>query len=484
MAKRARHIGGEFPLLHGVVNEPTASDSTYFYLPIGQGWQLHRPSNSRYSKSNRAPTMWLIETLIPGELAVARSTGKTKNAKMMRDGGPVSIAMDVGSTVSLASAVVAALVAILGVIGYQNRRAKLSAVRSAFNDVIGALAAADKERQLAGAVLLRRFFDRGSELGMRDLFGRRRTPYAREALNVLAAVLRGMPSGDLQKLLADGLAHAETLEGADLQRTNLQDAYLSPRASRGSLEHADFYRADLGGASLKDARAAGAKFYQARLQDTVLRGADLRNANFFEADLSRAVFAGALLEGALFTGARNVPAELVEHVGKDGRYMSSAPAPARGAEPSMGKRVVFLSLPSERTPVQDAIRERVENLCHRAGLITESLSRRDYPTSGALGEIFRRLSGCAGVVVFGLREVRSSPHEGQQVGATPWAHVEAGMAYGCGLPLLLVREVDVRSGAFDDAVIGHRTFALDIDESWNADLVHKAIEPWVFDVCR
>jgi uncharacterized protein YjbI with pentapeptide repeats len=396
----------------------------------------------------------------------------------------VPIAMDVGSAVSLASVVVAALVAILGVVGYQNRRAKLSAVRSAFNDVIGALAAADKERQLAGAVLLRRFFDRGSELGMRDLLGRRRAPYAREALNVLAAVLRGMPSGDLQKLLADGLAHAETLEGADLQRTNLQDAYLSPRASHGSLEHADFYRADLGGASLKGARAAGAKFYQARLQDTVLRGADLRGANFFEADLSRAVFEGALLEGALFTGARNVPAELLEHL-KDDRYRSSAPAPAPAlvTEPGTGKRVVFLSLPSERTPAQDAIRERMENLLHRAGLITEALPRRDYPTSGALGEILRRLSGCAGVVVFGLREMQSSQH-GQHIGATPWTHLEAGMAYGRELPMLLVREVEVRSGAFDDAVIGHRTYALDIDESWNEERVREAIAPWVHDVSR
>ena len=395
----------------------------------------------------------------------------------------MSIAMDVGSAVSLISVVVAALVAILGVVGYQNRRAKLSAVRSAFNDVIGALAAADKERQLAGAVLLRRFFDRGSELGMRDLLGRRRAPYAREALNVLAAVLRGMPSGDLQKLLADGLAHAETLERADLQRTNLQDAYLSPRASHGSLERADFYRADLGGASLKGARAAGAKFYQARLQDTVLRGADLRDANFFEADLSRAVFEGALLEGALFTGARNVPAELREHL-EDDRYTSSVPAPAPAPEPGAGKRVVFLSLPSERTPAQDAILERMENLLHRAGLITEALPRRDYPTSGALGEILRRLSGCAGVVVFGLREIPSSRHEGKHIGATPWTHLEAGMAYGRELPMLLVREVEVRSGAFDDAVIGHRTYALDISESWNDERMREAIAPWVHDVSR
>jgi len=147
----------------------------------------------------------------------------------------VLFAVDIAASVSIGSAVVAGVVALFGLLSYQNRRARLSAVRTAFDDVVGALASGDRERQLAGAVLLRRFFDGSSEFGVRDLLGRRRAPYSTEAVSVMAAVLRGMPSGDLQKLLADGLAHARTLEGADLQRTNLQGAYLSPRLELGPL---------------------------------------------------------------------------------------------------------------------------------------------------------------------------------------------------------------------------------------------------------
>ena len=44
--------------------------------------------------------------------------------------------------------------------------------------------------------------------------------------------------------------------------------------------HADCYRADLSGASLKGAHATQAVFYQARLQNTVLTAADLSKANF------------------------------------------------------------------------------------------------------------------------------------------------------------------------------------------------------------
>jgi len=346
---------------------------------------------------------------------------------------------------------------------------------------VSALASDDAERRLAGAVLLRRFFDRSSELGVRDLLGRRRTPYAEEALSVIAAVLRGLPSGDLQKLLADGLAYAPTLKGADLQRTNLQGAYLSPRRSHGTLERADFYRADLSGGSLKLARAEKAVFYQARLRDTVLRDADLRGANFFEADLTGAVFTGAKLHGASFAGARNVPAELEPLIlGADRLYSSVARAPEPARPPAV-RRSVFLSLPALRTPLQEAACDRLVTLLRREGLDPHQLPRSDYPPSDAMSEIYRRLKGCAGAVVFGFRVPAPAP-DGSPVGASPWIHVEAGMAYACNLPLLIVREPGVAAGAFDDAVAGHRTHLLDLEDAWNDDAIVQAMGPWLAEL--
>ena len=354
------------------------------------------------------------------------------------------IAADAGSAVSIASAVVAALVAILGVMGYQTRRARLSAIRTAFNDVVAALAADDPRQQLAAAVLLRRFFD---------------------------------PA--LQKLLADGLAYAPTLAGADLQRTNLQGAYPSSRHARGTLAKADFYRADLSGGSLKGARASGAVFYQARLRGTVLRDADLRGANFFEADLTGANFSGARLEGASFADARGIPPELESSLDAERRYTAAEPPPAPArARPS--SQAVFLSLPASRTPAEEAICERIQTLLRREGLTVERLSREDYPPSDAMSEIYRRMSGCAGAVVFGLGSTSTEPSPG----ATPWTHLEAGMAYGCNLPLLMVRVPGVSSGAFDDAVAGHRTFMLDVAERWDDDAIARAIRPWLSELTR
>ncbi|MEE2855128.1 MAG: pentapeptide repeat-containing protein [Actinomycetota bacterium] len=399
------------------------------------------------------------------------------------------MAVDVGGAVSTASVVVAAAVAVLGVVGYQNRRAKLSAIRSAFTHVIGLLAAQDAERRLAGAIFLRRFLDPSSEFGIRDGLFRRRAPYAREAQNVMAAVLRGVPRGNLQKLLADGLAHAKTLDEEDLQRTNLQDAYLGeggplkPKGHGGSLKGADFYRADLSEASLRGVKAQGAKFYQARLQGTVLRDAELQGATFFEADLFGANFKGALLHGASFAGARNIPEELMPYLAnEETKFDSKDPAPAP-AKPAAKRPHVFLSAPSERNPAQVSVCERLAELFAREGLLLEALPRHDYPPSSALAEIARRLDGCAGMVVLGLRHSGADP-AGASAGTTPWTHVEAGMAYGKGLPLLLLREPGVSTGVFDHAVDGHHTHVVDLEDRWSEESMRSALRPWIFEVSK
>jgi uncharacterized protein YjbI with pentapeptide repeats len=384
---------------------------------------------------------------------------------------------DVGGSVSIASAIVAALVAIFGVLGYQSRRARLSAVRAAFNDVVTALASDDSRQQLAAAVLLRRFFDRSSELGVRDLLGRRRTPYSNEALSVMAAVLRGQPSGELQKLLADGLAYAPTLKHADLQRTNLQGAYLSPRRPESTLYRADFYRADLSGGSLKKAKARKAVFFQAHLRDTVFRDADLRGANFYDADLTGANFAGARLKGASFALARGIPAELEPSIGPEGEYTSDACAPAP-ADNTPARRAVFLSLPSSRTAEQESVCDRIMTLLKREGFELERLPREEYPPSDAFSEIYRRMTGCIGVIALGMHAPQS-PASDSSERTTPWIHLEAGMAYACNLPLLLLRDANINSGAFDSAVEGHGVFMLDIGRPWDDDAVLHGMRPWL-----
>jgi uncharacterized protein YjbI with pentapeptide repeats len=147
-------------------------------------------------------------------------------------------------------------------------------------------------------------------------------------------LLGDTPSGELQKLLADGLAYADSLAGADLQSCNLSRAYWGSRprpavtngamrmlsgihwtrnAARQSeadlsrkcviLTDADLSYADLSRASLRDATAARAVFRRCKAPDAVFEKADLRDANFKNADLAGSDFGNCDLAGANFTGA-------------------------------------------------------------------------------------------------------------------------------------------------------------------------------------
>jgi uncharacterized protein YjbI with pentapeptide repeats len=207
-------------------------------------------------------------------------------------------ATDLQGWVALIGGLAAAVLGILKYFDFRTRHARAAEAGQAFVSTVDALGSADEPKRLAGAILLRRFFDRSTEQGGKD------APYANEAVGVIAALLRGTETGTLQKILADGLAYAPSLLHADLQRCNLQNAYLGRRPDRcPDLSHADFFEADLTGASLKEAVARDAVFFRAKMRSAVLRGADLKGANFREADLRGARFEDAKLDRADFTGA-------------------------------------------------------------------------------------------------------------------------------------------------------------------------------------
>jgi hypothetical protein len=219
-----------------------------------------------------------------------------------------------------------ALLGIFKYFNYRSRRDRVALVGQAFSETVDALASKDEIKRLAAAILLRRFFDRRTEQGTAG------APYQQEAIRVIAALLRTIETGEFQKLLADGLAHAPSLRGADLQRCNLSGAYLGDRLGRTvDLSEADLYEANLTGASLRGATARETVFYGAVLTKTVLEGADLSNADFRDADLQGARFANARLSGARFAGAKNLPSEIVELVDEDDAVARAPEASAQHA---------------------------------------------------------------------------------------------------------------------------------------------------------
>ncbi|MER5912937.1 pentapeptide repeat-containing protein [Streptomyces sp. NPDC001982] len=210
-------------------------------------------------------------------------------------------------------------VSVLGVLNFQRKRDRSAAVGAAFRDVVESLASDNTTQQMAAAILMRRFFDHNSEQGAG------RTPYANEAIAVIAGLLRESPTGQIQKVLADGLRYAPSLSRADLQGCNLARAYLGNREGDRKvvdLTHADLFEADLTGASLRGVTASGAVFYRATLVNAVLVDADLTRADFREARLTGARFRGARLDGAQFSGATDIPADVARRLDPAGNAVS------------------------------------------------------------------------------------------------------------------------------------------------------------------
>jgi Pentapeptide repeats (8 copies) len=208
--------------------------------------------------------------------------------------------------VALVGGLATAILGILKYFNYRTRTDRLTLVGQTFSETVAALAAQEEIKRLAAAILLRRFFDPHTEQGSG------RTPYQKEALRVIAALLRATKQeSEFQKLLADGLGHAPDLHGADLQDCNLSGAYLGDRLGRRvDISGADLYKANLSRASLRGAIAKETVFYGATLTNTVLEGADLTSADFRDADLAQARFGDAIIDGARFEGARNVPDDI------------------------------------------------------------------------------------------------------------------------------------------------------------------------------
>src|SRR6266566_466294 len=103
------------------------------------------------------------------------------------------VTTDITTITTVFTAVGGLVVTAFGYVGYQKRRDRLAAIRKAFDEVIGSIASDNEERRLAGAILLRRFFEETSELGIQTVLPpSRRAPYAQEAVSVIAAVLRGL----------------------------------------------------------------------------------------------------------------------------------------------------------------------------------------------------------------------------------------------------------------------------------------------------
>lgn len=365
-----------------------------------------------------------------------------------------------------------------------------------FRKIVEQVTTGSLDARVSAAIQMRRFLDSKTEFGVSKM------PYAKDCLEVTSALLKVMPTSNLQKILADNirLVPSNLLINADLQRANLAKAYLSDSKRRIDLSGVDFFQANLSGASLRNSIVQGGQFYEATLSGSILRGCDLRSANFYAATLCNVNLRGADLKGTDFSNAKliNVDFSGVRNLAEasfkgssgygnifpDGfespvrSYLSSATAQPK----------VFISRPGILDIRQSHIVEIIKSKILASGMECIELERGDYEAANVVSKLNKEIGQCVGMIVFGFRglfikegEYRMGTDDHRLIQSaftsTPWNQIEAGIGIAQEKPALLIHESEVTDGLFDPMVQDSLIHRVEIDSDLKG--VSEVSKKWV-----
>lgn len=127
---------------------------------------------------------------------------------------------------------------------------------------------------------------------------------------------------------------------------------------------------------------------------------------------------------------------------------------------------VFVSTPTALSPAQQSAKGIVTKELESVGLEARTLGVTDYPTVLPLREVLSVCRHCAGAVILGFEQTRADTgvvkpgtSEEQTINKslsfpTPWNHLEAGILFGLGLPMLVFREKQITGGVFEYGATG------------------------------
>ncbi len=133
----------------------------------------------------------------------------------------------------------------------------------------------------------------------------------------------------------------------------------------------------------------------------------------------------------------------------------------------------------------------IEQMLEELSLEPRTLGSSDYPLDFPLKEVRAIAKHCAGGLILGFSQERAS--DVQRFGRanlpnrsypTPWNHLEAGILFALGLPLLIWRERDIEGGVFDNGVTGTFVHAFEDDFSSDNKGVRAVFSKWQSEVSR
>ena len=382
------------------------------------------------------------------------------------------------------SAVVAAVAigygAVKGIYHLRNGKSKrYEAERTSFENLVGQLVSDNKTSQLAAAILLRQYFDE-----KRMPKRKRKQGYflnlKSETINLISSVLRVVPSGVFQKTLADGLAFAKDLSNCDLQKTNLQDAFLDNKEGDLIMRNTDLYLADLSYANLTGIEGNGIILYKANLFHASIKNCNFTNANFRGANLTGATFKCCTFNNADFTGAQNIPKEINDGLTqiKDKGGKANLVYKGNGlvsAKHITNGKTIFFSMPGVMKKDEEILTKEYKLVMEGRGYNVIYYTPDKYPGFGQFDKVKGDIGESVAMIVFGFKQVqvekgtcRPGTKDEHKMDdkwfSTSWNDIEGGMGLMGGLPILLVYDFALDNGVFNPKLSECHVLRISIDE--------------------
>jgi len=125
---------------------------------------------------------------------------------------------------------------------------------------------------------------------------------------------------------------------------------------------------------------------------------------------------------------------------------------------------VFVSCPTVLSESQEISRGIILSELERLELDPRSLGRSDYPTELPLREVYLLAKHCSGGVILGFEQFQATngvwkrdTNEEKAITQptrfpSVWNHLEAGILFSLGIPLLVFKENGISGGVFDHGV--------------------------------
>jgi len=117
----------------------------------------------------------------------------------------------------------------------------------------------------------------------------------------------------------------------------------------------------------------------------------------------------------------------------------------------------------------------------------------DYPSKSPLDEVIALMNECQGAIILGYPQIvvtagkcKDKDLTDTLLLPTEWNHIEAGLAYAKGLPLLTVHHRGVKRGVFDRGAVNSFVYEIDLtDAAWPLDeRISGALTKWTKDVVK